>query len=448
MPATSPRPALFPAIPLQDCACAAILAFCAMQGSIPFIAPTEALERSNIPGSALTHWGGILSQLAVYAAICAFLLADYRRILRWLGMMRWTAALACLVVASSLWSQFPLLTLRRSIPFAMAALFGLSLAIKFPVRRQLSILTAAMIALALATIVLALFFPRIGLDDSFGHHTDWQGAFTSKNACGRIMVLATAAALSRPGGWLGKTLCVALFVFVTVMSGSRGAWLIEGIVLAIYCGLLCAMRVDRRARVLLLLSAAAVILAGALFAITHIALISASLGRDATLSGRTQIWKQVWPFIQRRPLLGWGYAGFWRGIQGESFRVAAAMRFIVFHAHNGFLEIWLELGAAGLLLFAAGYLRAWIKLWPRLCSGPVERVAWMLFVLVLIGLYDLDENTLLIYNGLFWIVYVAALADIELLAVEDCLLPDFARILAASDHADRVHPRRISSVTL
>ncbi len=34
-------------------------------------------------------------------------------------------------------------------------------------------------------------------------------------------------------------------------------------------------------------------------------------------------------------------------------------------------------------------------------------------ILILIALYDLDENTLLIYNGLFWILYVAALATIE-----------------------------------
>jgi hypothetical protein len=52
----------------------------------------------------------------------------------------------------------------------------------------------------------------------------------------------------------------------------------------------------------------------------------------------------------------------------------------------------------------------------------------MLFVLVLIGLYDLDENTLLIYNGLFWVIYVAALVNIELLTVEDKLFDSFASL--------------------
>jgi len=58
---------------------------------------------------------------------------------------------------------------------------------------------------------------------------------------------------------------------------------------------------------------------------------------------------------------------------------------------------------------------------------------WMVFVLVLIALYDLDENTLLIYNGLFWVVYVATLANIELLAVEDRLAHGWRKALFASD---------------
>jgi hypothetical protein len=58
--------------------------------------------------------------------------------------------------------------------------------------------------------------------------------------------------------------------------------------------------------------------------------------------------------------------------------------------------------------------------------GEIHRIAWPFFALVLIGLYDLDENTLLIANGLFWVVYVSALANIEYLALEDSLLRHIA----------------------
>jgi hypothetical protein len=58
---------------------------------------------------------------------------------------------------------------------------------------------------------------------------------------------------------------------------------------------------------------------------------------------------------------------------------------------------------------------------------------------VLIGFYDLDENSLLIYNGLFWVLYVAALVNIELLAVEDKLAVEISALLLRESDADPNH---------
>ena len=404
---------------LEELGCAAILAFFAMQGSIPFIAPNQALESTHSIASSLTFYGGILSQFLVDGGIALLLLRHATRVFHWLGTMRWAALLALFTVASTCWSQFPLLTLRRSLPFALAALFGLHLAIRFPVHRQLSILRISMVALAVATVLLVLCFPRLGLDASAGHHLDWQGVFTQKNACGRVMVLATAVVLADWRLSVSRLSTLALFLFLVFMSGSRGAWAIEVVILLLYAWLELAGRMESRSRMVFFAATASVTAAVHIFSWYHLPFLLSVMGRDTTFSGRTEIWKQVWRFILERPLLGWGYAAFWRGIEGQSFEVVAAMRFIVFHAHNGFLEIWLELGIVGLTLFVLSYLRAWCKLWAVLRSGDVRRATWMVFVLVLIVIYDLDENTLLTYNGLFWVLYIAALADIELLAVED-----------------------------
>jgi O-antigen ligase len=147
-------------------------------------------------------------------------------------------------------------------------------------------------------------------------------------------------------------------------------------------------------------------------------LIAELLGRDSTLSGRTAIWEQVWVAILKHPILGYGFAAFWQGMKGESYNVILALRFVIFHAHNGFLEIWLELGAVGLLLFFLSYVRAWRKLWPILRSGMMGSAIWMVFVLLLLGAYDLDESTLLTFNGLFWVLYVTAIVDVEIIALE------------------------------
>jgi exopolysaccharide production protein ExoQ len=62
-------------------------------------------------------------------------------------------------------------------------------------------------------------------------------------------------------------------------------------------------------------------------------------------------------------------------------------------------------------------------------------VMWMVFVLALILLYDLDENTLLTYNGLFWVLYVTALANLEFIKVEEGLCGKTVRFQQRSLYA-------------
>ncbi len=398
--------------------CVGLLAFFAMQGSIPGIAPNQANEMTNTAATGLMKAVGIGSQVLVNGAICILACLHLRRLWRFAFALQWSAALAIFTICSTLWSQDAITTARRSAAFALATLFGLYMASRFQIRRQLLLLASTMVALALATAVLAIFAPSIGLEASTGHVGNWQGVFTQKNACGRAMVFATAALLSLRGALVVRLGCLSLFLFVLVMSGSRGAWMIEGMVLVCYAALYVLKRFRPSSRSLLLFGSVMVTVAATVAAWIYFPLIAEIVDRDSTLTGRTAIWQQVWVAVLKHPILGYGFAAFWQGVKGESYNVILALRFVVFHAHNGFLEIWLELGAAGLLLFVLSYLRAWSKLWSILCSEEIGDAFWMVFVLILVAVYDLDENTLLPFNGLFWILYVGAIANIEIMALE------------------------------
>jgi exopolysaccharide production protein ExoQ len=406
----------FFAVPLEDLACVTLFAFFAMQGSIPGIAPSSALEMTGASPTGLTTVGGIVTQAVANALILVLVLRRPRLVLRHVAAIPWAGLLAILAVTSTAWSLDPLLTLRRSIPFALAAIFGLWFAVRFPAPRQMAILRLTVVVLAVATIAIVALAPSIGLDHTPGHAADWQGVFTQKNACGRMMVLASAVVLFGPRVTASRIASLFLFVFVLIMSGSRGAWMIEGAVFALWLAMLVARRSGTRLR--LVFAVAAPIVAATLAAATAVLLprILLFLGRDATLSGRTAIWTQVAHFIRQRPLFGHGYDAFWRGMTGPSFQIDAAVHFIVEHAHNGFLEIGLELGLVGLALFLISWLLAWSRLLPFWLDGDIAPIAFPLAMLVLIVLYDLDENTLLIYNGLFWPLYVATLASLEFAA--------------------------------
>jgi O-antigen ligase len=72
---------------------------------------------------------------------------------------------------------------------------------------------------------------------------------------------------------------------------------------------------------------------------------TSALGRDSTFTGRTDIWAELVPYVKDRPLLGCGFGGFWT----PEMRV----KHIISQAHNGYLEVLMEVGSAGLLLIAA-----------------------------------------------------------------------------------------------
>jgi O-antigen ligase len=81
-------------------------------------------------------------------------------------------------------------------------------------------------------------------------------------------------------------------------------------------------------------------------------LIPGYFGKDLTFSGRVDIWDFVWNDIEKQLLLGYGFATYW--IMGSSrLEIFASyfQGFVVNSAHNGYLEIILQLGVVGFIFF-------------------------------------------------------------------------------------------------
>jgi exopolysaccharide production protein ExoQ len=74
-----------------------------------------------------------------------------------------------------------------------------------------------------------------------------------------------------------------------------------------------------------------------------------TMGRDPTLTGRTGIWDAVLS-VSGNPLLGTGYESFWLGDRLE--RVGELTAPGIQEAHNGYLELYLNLGWVGVSLLA------------------------------------------------------------------------------------------------
>jgi len=74
-----------------------------------------------------------------------------------------------------------------------------------------------------------------------------------------------------------------------------------------------------------------------------------SMGRDPSLTGRTDIWKLVLGMV-RNPWLGTGYDSFWLGKRLE--KIWSVYWWHPVQSHDGYIEVYLNLGGIGITLLA------------------------------------------------------------------------------------------------
>jgi len=137
-----------------------------------------------------------------------------------------------------------------------------------------------------------------------------------------------------------------------------------------------------------------------------------AVGRDATLTGRTQLWADVIVQIEDKPWLGYGFGGFWLGWNGPSAAIWEETTWQPPHAHNGILDLWLDLGAVGVALFVVGFVVAVVRA-LRLAQRSCDRAELLpIAFLVFMFLYNFSESTILHQNSIFWVLYVASATSV------------------------------------
>ena len=73
--------------------------------------------------------------------------------------------------------------------------------------------------------------------------------------------------------------------------------------------------------------------------------------RSPDMTGRTELWNAVLVSISKRPWLGYGFSAFWESMRGESESVRDAVGWAPGYSHDGYLDVMLQLGVAGLVTF-------------------------------------------------------------------------------------------------
>ena len=105
------------------------------------------------------------------------------------------------------------------------------------------------------------------------------------------------------------------------------------------------------------------------------------MGRDSTLTGRTDIWARVIALVHN-PVVGTGFESFWLGKRLEAMQLYQRG---LNETHNGYLEIWVSLGWIGVLFLAVMIVRGYRSIMASYRQNPDTarfRLAFFLIVIV------------------------------------------------------------------
>jgi O-antigen ligase len=132
-----------------------------------------------------------------------------------------------------------------------------------------------------------------------------------------------------------------------------------------------------------------------------------ALGRDATLTGRTGIWQTVLS-EPINPVLGTGYTSFWLGERLQRIWDRYPNTPLI-QAHNGYIEVYLNLGLVGVALLSGVLWTALTKTRRRLLAvhtttRTLDSSHFQVFAMVYVSaylVYNITEATIMGLNFLF-----------------------------------------------
>ena len=210
---------------------------------------------------------------------------------------------------------------------------------------------------------------------------------------------------------------IAVAVANIVLTRSATITIAIVILVAVLGVVLLLRRTGPKATVAVYAAVVALIVGAAVVVSRASSAILGLLGKSDDLTGRLDIWSAVIDLAQQRPAFGWGWVSWWVPWVAPFDTLAFEAGVRQLHAHNAWLDVWLQLGVLGLIVFGGLVLGTAVRSWqlavsseqvrPNAAGG--HRVITLLPLLLLVALLvqSVAESRLLIEYGLVTLVIIA-----------------------------------------
>jgi exopolysaccharide production protein ExoQ len=362
-------------------------------------------------GSAADESGGSPLDRNFQSAILIIgIIIVFSRRVKWLEILKNNLPLMLLIsymLVSILWSDIQYTSFKRWVRQLSVIVIAMVIMAEESPRFALeSIMRRVFYILIPFSLLLIKYYTYLGVDyTAWSGGSMWIGVTTHKNSLGILCMMAAFFIIwSRIYRWRIHNIStnryhviadmIVLFLTFWLLKGSGSSYSVTSIgtlvfgLFTLYSILWLKKRQVNINGTLLMIIAFIIICYGVLTPLlggTTMGNISGALGRDNTLTGRTDVWAQLVPVAMQYPLLGRGYGSFWTAETKELYHISGA--------HNGYLEVLLELGFTGIFFYIIFFLSACRKA----TNDLTHNIYWGIFSICLIFmalLHNITESSL------------------------------------------------------
>lgn len=304
------------------------------------------------------------------------------------------------IIASSTWSDSPAST-AAAIQDQVPLLIGMMICIGLVSLRDLvaGLIWAVRFSVFLTLAAVALFpETRIHIDPTglsppfFG----WHGFFPHKNIMTPFLVFGALTILTfdrtKLIRWVTLAGIGALLVGSASVTGMSSALL----AVSVWVWLQLYRNLDIRNSSIFVISSLSVGLFGILGVAASLATLTSASGKDLTFTGRTFIWEATLNAYLERPVFGYGLSGILTTdpITPRTAEVWREIGFNVPHAHNGVLDLSVQLGAVGMAIFGLIYITTMTDA-IRMVRDRPKVAAWIVSTMIVQLYMSFSENVFL-----------------------------------------------------
>jgi exopolysaccharide production protein ExoQ len=381
---------------------AIILVLVLMSGAfLPLMMDDDTGLTAYLHGDERMQWmWGVIDLVAVVA--CAF---HGRQFIRIASRQPWVLAFVAWGLLTVLWSEDPMLSLRRTLGLACTVALGFFLGMRFELKELMRIMAWALAIAVVASLAAIVLIPSFAIQYNLGGAV--RGVFVQKNTMARVIGVAvmvfTFLLLESRRHRLLYLVPLFLSVALIVLSKSVTAIIVTFLAISLLAFLKLRLRPTQSVALVAFVSLLG--LGATLFVVGNTDSIFAFMGKDASLTGRTDLWRESTAAVLRRPLLGAGWDVFWMGADADAIR--SAVHWQTPHSHNAFLDLALNTGLIGLAIFLASLfdcLRRALR-YSREPDRPFN--LWPLLYYSYIFFYMFTETTTVDRHSLFNVLYCA-----------------------------------------